>query len=159
MGRRLRSLPAPHAEPGDSLCRHGHNFQFADWAPDVGRTRMYFPWDLDQVFGKTSMNIYANGGGRKPSMNAYQDVILRHPGFRAQYNDILTALLAGPLSETDLHAFLDALEPVLTAALDIDPYPTVFGATAKFAQLKAWLSERIPIVEAQVAANNSPPPR
>lgn len=143
----------------DSLCRHGHNFHFADWAADVGRTRMYFPWDLDQVFGKTSANIYANGGGKKPSMNAYQDVILRHPVFRAQYNNILTALLAGPLSIASVHAFLDALEPVLTNALDTDPYPTVFGAAAKFDQLKAWVSERVPIIQSQVAANNLPPPR
>src|SRR5688500_16111357 len=143
----------------DSLCRHGHNFQYADWAADVGRTRMYFPWDLDQVFGKTSANVYANGGGRKPSINAYQDVILRHPTIRAQYNGILTALLEGPLSEASVHAFLDALEPVLANALDTDPYPTVFGAAAKFDQLRSWVSERIPIIRAQVAANNNPPPR
>lgn len=143
----------------DSLCRHGHNFQFADWAPDVGRKRMYFPWDLDQVFGKASANIYANGGGRKPSMNAYQDVILRHPAFRAQYNAIMTALLEGPASETSLHAFLDSVEPVLTEAIETDPYPTVFGAAAAFDQLRAWVSERIPTIQAQVAANNNPPPR
>ena len=143
----------------DSLCRHGHNFQFADWASDVGRRRMYFPWDLDQVFGKTSANIYANGGGRKPSMNPYQDVILRHPEFRARYNAILTALTNGPASVGSLHAFLDALEPVLAEALDGDPYPTVFGAAAKIAQLRAWVAERIPNIQAQVAANTNPPPR
>jgi hypothetical protein len=143
----------------DSLCRHGHNFQFADWAQDVGRRRMYFPWDLDQVFGKTSANIYANGGGRKPSMNAYQDVILRNPTFRAQYNGIMTALLAGPLSESSLHGFLGSLEPVLTTALETDPYPTVFGTAATFDGLRDWVSQRIPIIQAQVAANNNPPPR
>jgi spore coat protein CotH len=143
----------------DSLCRHGHNFQFADWAPDVGRKRMYFPWDLDQVFGKASANIYANGGGRKPSMNAFQEVILRNPTFRAQYNGIMAGLIGGPLSESELHAFLDALEPVLSPALATDPYPTVSSGTAPFNALKSWVSQRLPIVQAQLAANNSPPPR
>ena len=143
----------------DSLCRHGHNFLFADFADGIGRRRMYFPWDLDQVFGKTSANIYANGGGRRPSMNPYQDVILRHSTFRAQYNNIMIALLTGPVSQGSLQAFLDALEPVLRDALDVDPYPTEFGAAAKFDQLSAWVLERVPIILAQVAANNNPPPR
>jgi hypothetical protein len=144
----------------DSLCTKGHNFQFADWSTAVSRTRMYFPWDLDQVFGKTAANIYANGGSaRKPSMSAYQDVILRDRVFRAQYNNIMTGLLTGPLSETSLHAFLDALEPVVSDALDNDPYPTVIDVATHFDQLRAWISERIPVVQAQVLANNNPPPR
>jgi hypothetical protein len=40
----------------------------------------------------------------------------------------MTALLSGPLSETNLDAFIDALEPVVTDALDSDPYPTVIDA-------------------------------
>jgi len=36
-----------------------------------------------------------------------------------------------------------------------DPCPTVFGAAAKFAALRAWVAERIPIVQAQVKANTT----
>jgi hypothetical protein len=71
----------------------------------------------------------------------------------------MTALLDGPLSEANLHAFLDSVEPVLTTGLATDPYPTVANPAAQLDELRAWVSERIPIVRAQVAANASPPPR
>ena len=143
----------------DALCTKGHNFQFADWAPGVGRTRMFFPWDLDQVLSKSGGSPYANGSGRKGSLTPWQDVILRHPTYRARYNTILNYLLGGPLSAASVDAFLASLEPVLVGALSTDPYPTVTNPEAAFDSLRSWYSARVPYVLAQVAANNNPPPR
>ena len=143
----------------DALCTKGHNFQFADWSAAVGRTRMFFPWDLDQVLAKSSGNVYANGGGRKASLTAWQDVILRHPVYRARYNAIISGLLGGPMSSANVDAFLASLKPVLIDALATDPYPTVANPGAAFDDLRAWYAARVTNVLSQVAANNNPPPR
>lgn len=86
----------------DALLSHGKNFQFVDFIDpnNTGKDtrRLYFPWDLDAVFHSTTGNIYASGSGRKLAPSPYQEVILGNPVFRAQYNQIMTDLLNGPLS-------------------------------------------------------------
>ena len=116
----------------DALLSHGKNFQFVDFIDpnNTGKDtrRLYFPWDLDAVFRSTTGNIYASGSGRKVSLTQYQQVILRHPVFRAQYNQIMIDLLNGPLSVANVQNFLNQTEAVISSALANDPFPTTDGS-------------------------------
>jgi hypothetical protein len=154
------------ADNGDSLFSHGHNVMFADFAVDPLtsapiRTRMYFPWDLDSAFRSTTASIYQRGTGRKATQEPYQQVILGHPAYRAQYNAIMSGLIAdgGAMDEASQHAFIEQLRTVLGPALAADPYPTVTNVNGTFDALKTWTSARIDNVLAQVAANGPPAPR
>jgi hypothetical protein len=143
----------------DALFSHGKNFFYADF-DHSGLKRRYYPWDLDAVFRSTTASIYGKSGKKGVIQTPYQSIILNHPAFRARYNTILSALVAddGPLSEASLHAFLDAVEPLLGPALTDDPFITDDPASL-FQGLKNWISERIPNVHAQILANGRPAPR
>ena len=148
----------------DALLSHGKNFQFVDFIDpnNTGKDtrRLYFPWDLDAVFRSTSGNIYASGSGRKVAPSTYQEVILRHPTFRAQYNQIMLDLLNGPLAVANVQAFLTQAEGVISAALANDPYPTTGGSPSdEFNSLRAWVAARDVNVRSQLAANGPPSPR
>ncbi|HEX7228294.1 MAG TPA: CotH kinase family protein, partial [Candidatus Binatia bacterium] len=122
--------------------------------------RLYFPWDLDAVFRSTTGNIYASGSGRKVAPSTYQQVILGHPVFRAQYNQIMLDLLNGPLSVANVQSFLNQAEAVISEALTNDPFPTTDASPAdEFAQLRAWVAARDVSVRSQVSANGPPSPR
>ena len=143
----------------DALLSHGKNFNFVDFADAAGR-RMYYAWDLDGVFRTVDGNIYANTSGKnKYSQTPYQSVILNHPAYRQQYNQIMTGLIAtdGPLAQSKLFAFLDGVEAVVQPALNEDPYVGSFRS-GQFSSLKSWISKRIPIVQSQVSSN-IPAPR
>ena len=148
----------------DALLSHGKNFQFVDFIDpnNTGKDtrRLYFPWDLDAVFRSTSGSIYASGSGRKLATSPYQEVILRHPGFRAQYNQIMLDLLTGPLSVANVQAFLTQAEGVISSALANDPFPTTDGSAAdEFNRLREWVAARDANVRSQLAANGPPSPR
>lgn len=142
----------------DALFSHGKNFKFVDFAVSTER-RLHYPWDLDAVFRKVDGNIYGAASGRKFTQSPYQSVILNHPAFRQQYNEIMLALVdpGGPLGESKLHAFIDGVQAAVQPALDEDPYVGGFGS-GQFASLKSWISRRIPAVQAQAQAN-LPAPR
>jgi hypothetical protein len=143
----------------DALFSHGKNFFFADF-DHSGLKRRYIPWDLDTVFLSTTNSVYARPARQGTAQTPYQEILLNHAGIRARYNSILAAMVApdGPLSEASLHAFLDALEPVLAPVLAQDPYVTEDPAVT-FASLRNWISARIPNVRTQIAADGPPPPR
>jgi spore coat protein CotH len=141
----------------DALFSHGKNFFFADF-DHSGLKRRYIPWDLDAVFRSTSASIYGKPARRGVTQTPYQSILLNHAGIRARYNAVLAAMIAGPLSEANVHAFLNALEPVLAPAIAADPYITESPA-ATFAALRSWISARIPNVQGQIAANGPPAPR
>ena len=148
----------------DALLSHGKNFQFVDFIDpnNTGKDtrRLYFPWDLDAVFRSTSGNIYASGSGRKVSASKYQEVILRHPTFRAQYNQIMLDLLNGPLSVANVQTFLTQAELVISEALATDPYPTTENSPAdEFNGLRAWVAARDANVRSQLFTNGPPTPR
>ena len=146
----------------DALFNHSKNYSFVDFAEGMGQRRMYYPWDLDAVFRSTTDNIYGSVSGKnnKFVQQPFETVILNHPAFRAQYNEIMLGLFdpAGPLSEANQHAFLDGVQAVLQPALEQDPYLSAEFGTAQFAFLKGWVSHRIPSVRTQ-ALNNLPAPR
>jgi hypothetical protein len=126
----------------DGIFSHGKNFYFADWLS--GQPRLYFPWDLDSALGGgANSDVYA-------PQSAYSAILLEVPAFRAQYSQILNDLLCGPLAEAQLHAFLDALEPVLSAALAADPNSQIDDVAGAFAARKQWFSQRIQSVASQV---------
>ena len=143
----------------DALFSHGKNFFFADF-DHSGLKRRYYPWDLDAVFRTTTGGIYGKMARRGVSQSPYQRILLNHPGLRVRYNSVLSALVAeeGPLSEVNLHAFLDSLEPVLGPALDEDPF-RVENAATTFQSLRSWISQRIVNVRDQIQANGPPSPR
>jgi hypothetical protein len=148
----------------DALLSHGKNFQFVDFVDpnNTGKDtrRLYFPWDLDAVFRSTTGSIYASGSGRKVAPSTYQEVILRHPTFRAQYNQIMLDLVNGPLSVGNVQAFLTQAEAVISSALANDPFPTTNGSPAdEFNQLREWVAARDANVRSQLAANGPPSPR
>ena len=148
----------------DALLTHGKNFQFVDFIDpnNTGKDtrRLYFPWDLDAVFRSTSGNIYASGSGHKVTVSSYQEVILRHPTFRAQYNQIMLDLLNGPLSVANVQTFLTQAEAVISTALANDPYPTTEGSPAdEFNRLRAWVAARDVNVRGQLLADGPPAPR
>jgi spore coat protein CotH len=141
---------------GDALFSHGKNYFFADFAG--GSKRMYFPWDLDAAITTRTSSIYGKDTRHGVQQTAFQSVILNHPVFRQQYNDIMLGLTdpSGPLSEATVHGFLDSVQPALADALAEDPYQPI-DASQSIAELKQWLSARIAHVRAQVAANQPTP--
>jgi hypothetical protein len=136
----------------DSLFSHQRNSHFLDFNtpnPVETRTRMYFPWDVDAAFQRTDFDIYNS------SSTEYQTLILGNPVFRAQYDRIMCELLAGPFSESNIQAFIDSIEPVLTDALAADPYnqfaePGYTGVGDAFNEVRTWISDRIANVRTQV---------
>lgn len=72
----------------------------------------------------------------------------------------MTDLVApgGPLSATNVHALIDAIQPALEPAMESDPF--IGGEqSGQFGALKTWISGRIPNVLTQVQQNNQPAPR
>jgi CotH kinase protein len=145
----------------DSLIGKGKNFSFADFSDPAATgkdtRRLYFPWDLDTVFRTATGGIYGTVNKSKASTSPYQEVILRHPTFRAQYNQIMLDLVNGPLSVANVHSFLNQTEVALSAALAADPHPT--GDGQSFDRLRQWVAARDANVRAQLAANGPPAPR
>ncbi len=138
---------------------NGHNFYCFDFNMlDVGevRKRMYFPWDTDGVFGALDHDIYESGQGP----TTYAGLILGNPTFHSQYNQIMKDMLNGPLSEANIHAFIDDVNtPELRAAIIADPWNRVGGNPAgKFTDLKTWISDRIENVRNQVDFDEHLPP-
>ena len=130
---------------------NGHNFYIFDFnLPEPGETRkrMFFPWDTDAAFKELDYDIYESG----QAPTTYAGLILGNPVFRAQYNQIMRDLINGPLSEANIHAFIDDVNtPELRAAIIADPWNQVGGNPAgKFAELKTWISNRIPNVLTQI---------
>jgi hypothetical protein len=127
----------------DGIFSHAKNFFFMDFLG--GRTRMYIPWDLDAVMRGNAAPIYA-------TRTDYASVMLGVPEFRALYSQIMRDLLCGPFRESQLAAFLDAVEPVLSGPLAADPNNQIGGGTVSefFEGRRAWLARRIPAVAAQI---------
>ncbi|MHC4442009.1 MAG: CotH kinase family protein [Planctomycetota bacterium] len=149
----------------DGLFTHYNNAFFYDADnPTLPDKRMYFAWDQDSVLGNTSMDIYERSGGA----TEWETLILANPTFRPQYNQIMRNLLDsvdGLLSETNIHAFLDTIEPVLHDALAADPYnqfdpvdPPLDPVTERFSAIRAWVTDRIANVLYQVDFDEPVPP-
>ena len=141
----LAAVDSFSANP-DAIFSHGKNFYFADFLSGTP-ARLHFPWDLDAALG---------GGGNNASIyapqSAYSEILLAVPEFRAQYSRIFNDLVCGPFREANLHAFLDALEPVLSSALAAYPNNQLDGESVSefFEARKAWFSQRLASVRSQI---------
>ena len=135
----------------DSLFTHARNSHFLDFNldnPSETRKRMYFPWDVDASLSDTGFNIYSPG-------DEYADTIFGNSAFKAQYDQIMIDLLTGPLSEANIHAFIDSIEPVLTTAVAADAgnqldTPGTVGVAEEFDSIRNWFSGRIDNVFSQL---------
>jgi hypothetical protein len=134
----------------DAIFSHGKNFTYADFAS--GRKRMYFPWDLDAVLGGNANSFYVTSSG-------YGSLMLGIPQYRQLYSQIMNDLLCGPLSEANVVAFIDAIEPVLTPHLAQDPNSEIDGSIADFFDnRRAWMVNRIANVRSQIEGYVPCPP-
>jgi hypothetical protein len=157
----MLTLGAVNAFTGnpDELFSKGKNFYWADFAPgtspaNTNGKRTHFPWDLDSSITSSNSNIYGRKQGNSVIQSPYQEVILNDPVFRAQYNNIMLSLLAGPLSVANLTAFLDDMEPVLTAPLEADANNNIGGSVAgHFNSIRQWLSSRHDNILQQIIAD------
>ena len=143
----------------DSLFTHFNNAVFIDFNvenPAETRKRMWFPWDMDSAITQTDYNIYVAGRGE----TSIQRVIFGNPTLKAQYNDIMDELINGPLSAANIVAFIDSIEPVLTEALQADPYTQIDEGNipARFEELRQWFTARIANVAEQIGSTTPPPP-
>ena len=142
--RAMMSMAAVNVFTGnpDAMFTHGKNFYFADFA--AGRRRMHFPWDQDSVLTNIEGDIYG-------TRSSYSEILLSVPEFRAEFSDAMNDLVCGPFKREDLHAFLDSVEPVLTAALDADPNNRLNGpASEHFDSIRNWVSGRLLVVASQI---------
>jgi hypothetical protein len=143
----------------DGLFNHYKNNFFLDFDDGSGRKRMYLPWDVDSIMAKVNLDIYENDRGP----TTWQQIILGNPTLRSHYNRIIRDLINGPLSEANIHAFIDMIEPVLTDALAADPYnrfsnPGLAGVQERFNSLRDWIPDRIANILAQVDADEPQSP-
>jgi len=143
----MASINALVANP-DALFSHYNNAYFFDFnLYDIGETRkrMYFAWDQDSIMNSIDWNLYRRGGGE----TMWQRLILGCQPFHMQFNQITKALLTGPLSEVNIHAFLDDINtPEIRAAVGADQFnnldgPGEFGVIERFGQIEQWYSDRI----------------
>jgi spore coat protein CotH len=138
----------------DSLFTHGRNSHFLDFNLDnplETRKRYYLPWDVDAAMQRPDFNIYPTG-------EEYADSILTNPVFKAHYEQIMLDLINGPLSEANIHALIDRVEPVLTEAVAADPAnqlgsPGVEGVAEEFDSIRAWYTARIANVREQLGVS------
>lgn len=125
----------------DSPFRKDNNYYFYDWP---GR-RVYLPWDLD-----TTMKGADVFTPPPPSETMYRDVLFTH--WEDDYDRILTALLAGPLTVTNIDSEIDRIAASAGPTLDSDP--NVVGDTAStVTDIKGWWAARHAEVQAQVDAH------
>ncbi|MDH3980926.1 MAG: CotH kinase family protein, partial [Gammaproteobacteria bacterium] len=152
----LGAVSAFHMGP-DDLFSKGKNFYYIDFLG--GDKRLYTQWDLDTVFVSKSPDgsIYGTAkrkrGSTELSQTAYQETILNNPTFRAQYDRIMADLLKGPLKTSDQVAFLNALEVLLTPALQADANKNFGGSSVpeRFDSLRNWVSGRVININEQLA--------
>jgi hypothetical protein len=138
----MAAVDAFAANP-DAIFSHSKNFYFADYLS--GAPRLHFPWDLDSALGGgANSNVYAQ-------QSPYSDILLDVPQFRAQYSQILNDLVCGPLAASQIHEFLDALEPVLSAALAADPNSQIEDPIDEFFdERRTWFAQRVANVTSQI---------
>jgi hypothetical protein len=165
---RLGAVNAFTVNP-DELFNHGKNYFWADFGDTAARhvPRLYFPWDLDAAIRSPDASIYGtvSGGGNKATIkqHPYQEIILNHPTFRVQFNEIMAELLDGPLAIDVAQEFLGGAQALLTDALLADPNNQIGNSPEAVAEhfdsLRAWVVLRHLSVIAQLEADGPPAAR
>jgi hypothetical protein len=156
---------------GDALVMKGaRNYWYYDWStnpndindPNFQQPRLYFAWDLDTTLG--SKNTYLpimntpspQGGG--PMQNGLINELteagapLGYPTFQADYLNTYVNQLNGPLELSSLIAEVNSIEPVISPAMNSDPYQQAGTAAAEFQRIRDFLTARTNYVNAQLSA-------
>ncbi len=127
----------------DSLFTHERNSHFLDFDtndPLVSRKRMYLPWDVDAALQPPTISIYGTD-------TDYRVLLLKETTYKPLYDQVMTDLVNGPLSEAKLLDFIDRIKPVLRDAFARDPYNKFIatgytGVDAAFLALRTWVTDR-----------------
>ncbi len=115
---------------------------------DYAGKRAYVPWDLDTCM-RQGYDVFAGTGiGGRTTM--YTDVLF--PTWESDYDQILTTVMAGPLTRGAIDAELDRVVTVASPSMAVDPYATGDPA-ADVASLKSWWDVQYSAVAAQVQAH------
>ena len=112
-----------------------------------GGVRLYLPWDLDTTM-RDDYDVFT--GTVSGGVTYYTDALFSN--WEADYDRILTELLAGPLTLEIIEAEIDRLEAVAGAAMDADPILDGGGASAA-SSLRSYWQSRHPAVAASVEAH------
>ena len=143
------AVSAFHAGP-DQMFTHGKNFYYLDRAL---QPRIYLPWDLDSVFGKSDESIFGRLQGNRLVQTSYQKILLENPTFKARYKAILGQLVNGPLSAAAVQGWLTLLEKnsLLPFALRLDPNGKLSSNPgARFESLRKWVGDRVLSIKKQI---------
>ena len=139
----------------DSLFTHERNSHFLDFDTDdplVSRKRMYLPWDVDAAMQSPQTSIYGD-------RTQYQTLLLKDTTYKSLYDQIMTDLVNGPLSEAPLLDFIDRIEPALRDAFAADPYKFDLtgyeGVDGAFDDLRSWATSRVASVRSQLGITAS----
>ncbi|HUH02396.1 MAG TPA: CotH kinase family protein [Kofleriaceae bacterium] len=128
----------------DSPLLKFNNYLYYDWA---GGPRIYLPWDLDTAMN-SSYDVFT--GSVPGGTTVFTDVLFTH--WEDDYDAILTALLAMPLTPDAIEGETDRAVAVAGGALDADPNITGGAADAGSA-LATWWRARHAEVTASVEAH------
>lgn len=125
----------------DGLIGQMHNYWYYDWSvfPEGQQPRLYLVWDLDTSMrnNATTYPILGQGAG-----HLREGVIVGDPGFQAQYLEIYHDLLLGPLALSQTHSLANAMEAVISTAMDSDPFQTTGSAAGEFQRVRNFFSSR-----------------
>ncbi|MBI5507783.1 MAG: CotH kinase family protein [Deltaproteobacteria bacterium] len=128
----------------DGLIFKDNNYYHYDYAGG----RVYLPWDLDTAMNAGFDPFTGAGVGGRTTM--YTDVLF--PTFEADYDELLTTLMAVPLTRAAIDTELARVVTVASVAMAADPYVGGDAATP-VAAISSWWDEQYPAVAASVAAH------
>jgi hypothetical protein len=109
----------------------------------TGAPRLYIPWDLDSVMKRTDTVFGAS--------SVFTDALFTN--WEDDYDAVLTALLAGPLTMQAIGAELDRVVSVAGAALDADTLVGGSSTAQAVTALRAWWTDRFSRVSSELAAH------
>ena len=152
----------------DGAVEKMNNYWYYDWStepnddPNFQQPRLYFGWDLDTIMKSQDTNwdiIAPEGAGG--SGHLWHGLIreldesgtpFAEPTFQADYLSIYNNLMDGPLALSNTLALVNSIEPVISAAMDADPYQQTGSAAAEFQRIRDFLTDRTASVNAQLDA-------
>jgi methyl coenzyme M reductase beta subunit len=149
----------------DALVMKGTNYWYYDWStnpndindPAFQQPRLYFAWDQDTTmkstdYNKPILNNSWQGHLQKGLINELQESgtpYLYHT-FQANYLNTYKNLINGPLEINGLIAMVNAIEPVISSAMNSDPYQSTGSASAEFSRIRTYLTNRNTFVKVRL---------
>ena len=148
----------------DGVVNKMNNFFWYDWSTDPAGTdpnyqqpRLYFPWDLDVGLkgGNLGQSILWGDGHLLQGLIKEEDETgtpFGYSTFQGDYLAIYREMIDGPLELSNLLAMVNSIEPVISTAMDTDPYQQTGSAAAEFQRIRDFLTARYAVVDSQLNA-------